>query len=186
MTNYAEQQPLGMIERGLANDTAQFIMRIWKEHQSSLSIPDELTRVSPDLLLMAGECAPENSPEILFVGKRTLLGKLLPSHRSTRPRSLIDHSFRRLVHRGYTASIEGEPYFDTIGTDCVAEGHPFHIVYDRLLLPWRLRSGLLHLTCLTIPRVVSPQNNQPNPMPDLRYLQRKQGRHQWLQAPRPN
>lgn len=170
--NYVESLPISNVERGFADDRACDMLRNWILSRSELDGPQSLTSHSDHLLLFSGEIPDEDSPEILFVGRKTLLGKLLPETVSSEhnlAKALIDRGFRENVRDGYEEAISGEPVYQVISTSSGLPNGIQSLTYERILLPWKIRTGLTQLTAYVILRETSPRMNRPNLTPTRAY-----------------
>ncbi len=157
--------PIRYVESGSADERAKRLLSVWLKRRTPAALTDELMEHVPQLLLLSADPPADDSPEILFVGKNTFLGTLL-QHQGEDvipPKYCIDPAFRKQVKSGYRIAAQGEPVFEIIASPIAVNRHQIYMVYERLILPWKLSSGLTQLVSYVIPREIqmhSPPSSQ--------------------------
>ncbi|UES51602.1 hypothetical protein [Roseibium aggregatum] len=163
-SEYVQLLKLQDLETGNADDLAKFLFNVWKKQRGEPGIPAELGKVAQNLLLMAGEAAEGDSPDLLFVGDKTMLARVLPqTTEADAPKDMMPTDFRSFVHEGFHRAISGEPNYDLVSTIAYPDGNPVRLVYERLILPFRLKTGLVHLVNYVIEREIVQLNGLTNP-----------------------
>lgn len=186
--NFVETLPVHMIRHGHADDLAQHLLKVWERTRGERTFPMEIAPLCQHFLVMAGEADQGDSPDILHVGDRTLLGKIMPGTTASdeeQPRELMPTAFRNLVHKGYHKAISGEPNYDMIATDYAPNSQPMRITYERLILPWQLKTGVIQLVCYVIPREIRQLGDPTNHVPTKPYSPPLQDPGQWSRAVSP-
>lgn len=185
MTGFAEDLSVSDLERGAMDPLGLSLYQIWKEHRGSLGIPSsELLLLSPHIILTAGEAEEGDSPEILRVGNQTLFSKLCPEAIDTehvKPKSLIDRNFRNTAHVGYHQAINDGLSYQVLSERCYPRGIPTDILFERAIVRWKLRSGLIQPTTYVKQLEIRRQTSLTNPLHGNGYLLPSQDHHRLSQ-----
>ena len=182
-SEYVQLLKLHDLEAGGADDLAKYLFDVWKNQRGEPGIPKELGKVAPNLLLMAGEAKPGDSPDLLFVGDKTMLARILPQTTAAdTPKDMMPTDFRSFVHEGFHRAISGEPNYDLVSTIAYPDGQPVRLVYERLILPFRLKTGMTHLVNYVIERETVQLNGLANPEAKAIYSKRSPSRGRLLPA----
>ncbi|CTQ53568.1 hypothetical protein LP7551_02092 [Roseibium album] len=154
MTHFVERNSIDTIEAGGADETAQFLLKVWQDSDGVMPPSSALMAVSPHLVIFDDICAPGDSPEILFFGSETLFSSQFPEAEvivEGNAKNLLQEEYRNLVCDGYQDALYGEPVFETVGTgSLLGPGKP-EIMYERVILKFKKRIGS-YLVSYTIKR----------------------------------
>lgn len=167
MSGLVQRLPIAFLEAGGMDSFGSTVFRTWREHRGRLGFPPELLQLSTRLILTAGEAPKGDSPNILCVGADTLFARLCPEAVDTenfRPRDLIDTDFRSAVHAGYHEAIDEGVSYQRLTERCYPRNAPADIDYERVIVRWTLRSGLVQLTTYVKPLDIRWQISPPNPL----------------------
>jgi len=164
MKDFIEKHTIETVQNGLIDTTAKDLLAFWLRERRNPRALSLLAPLADNLLLTAGTAEQGNSPQIIMVGSQTMFSAIVPhaAMPEEEPSTYLDGDFRNSVHVGYHLAISGEPAIETISTTCRPYGQPIQITYDRLILPWRMRSGHLNLTTYVKPLEILPQNDLTN------------------------
>lgn len=167
MSAFVERGNVSLIERGGADDTAQFLYRIWLENKGMMPPSSELMKVSPFLVIFDDYCSSSDSPDILFYGSQTLFSDRYPEAEEcdeANPKQLLNEDYRHLVCAGYQDALGGEPVFETVGTGGLLGPRKPEIIYDRVVLRFRKKVGsyLISYTIKRDEKWLYPRSNRSN------------------------
>ncbi|WP_395175781.1 hypothetical protein [Roseibium alexandrii] len=176
MNGHLEYQKLDLITRGCIDDTAQYLLRLWIQSEGRIEDPNLFEGVAPHFVRLSGNVPDDDSPEILFVGRKSLLGQSRQAARKNAGdrRRLFDPVFRSAIRENFKRAIT-EPTLQIVQDEFAADDGPNLMTYERITLCWTAGdmpylitySKLVHRACL-----VSPSNpehptgcslRQPNP-----------------------
>ena len=165
MSAFVERGNIGLIDRGGADDTAQFLYKIWQEYNGVMPPSSVLMKVSPFLVIFDDVCNSGDSPDILFYGSQTLFSDRYPEAEEceeANPKQLLNEDYRHLVCVGYHDALEGEPVFETVGTGHLLGPRKPEIIYDRIVLRFRKKVGsyLISYTIKRDEKWLYPRSNQ--------------------------
>ncbi|MEJ8474759.1 hypothetical protein V6575_11745 [Roseibium sp. H3510] len=165
MTAFVERLDASMIEMGAADEASRTLFTMWRRNEGLLEQGTTLNAISPRLILLPPTALENDVPNIGFMGKETLFAKYYPettTQPTAYPTSLLAQDYKKLISVGYHAAISGEPWYDIIGTGALLGfGRP-ELIYERIILPFRTKSGYRRLFCLTIERDVAQQRALPD------------------------
>lgn len=154
MSAFVERNIVDLIDRGCADETAQFLFRTWRENKGMMPPSSAFIEISPFLVIFDDNCSQGDSPDILFYGDQTLFSHRYPEaedFEEANPKQLLNEDYRHLVCAGYQDALNGDPIFETIGTGSLLGPAKPEIIYDRLVLRFRKKVGS-YLVSYTIKR----------------------------------
>lgn len=152
MSPFVERLDLATLEAGGANSLAVWMYRMWRENEGQLEQGPTLTKASQYLTVLNADAAEDSIPNVSFFGQQTLLSKYVPEAAPDHPSSYLGSDYLKLIHRGYHAAIDGQPWYDLVGTGHLLGPNRPELVYERFILPFRTRVGARSLFLLTIER----------------------------------
>lgn len=160
MTGLLEYQKLDLITRGCIDDTSQYLMKLWIRSKGRIEDPNLFQGVAPHFVRLSGDVPEDDTPEILFVGKKSLLGRSRQAaHKNAGDRrKFFDPDFRTTVREKFVRAIH-EPTLLTIQDEFAADDGIIIMTYECFNLCWYAGdtpylitySNLLHQTCLESP-----------------------------------
>lgn len=142
--SFVARDSIATIDRGGADDTARFLLNLWRSENGHMPDNKVLHKLSPFLIVFDDQVYPGDTPEILFHGANTLFAEHFPEAAEDHCESvkaLISARFREEVCAGYLDASRGEPVFETIGTGKLLGPQKPEVVYDRLVLRFKKKVG---------------------------------------------
>ncbi|EEE43407.1 hypothetical protein [Roseibium alexandrii] len=142
--DFVVRENVDIIERGGADETAQYLLRLWQTELGKMPNNRALNALSPFLVVFEDFCYDGDTPDILFHGGQTLFAKHFPEAEEEvdlTPKSLLGTLYRQKVSQGYQDALQGEPVFETVGTGNLLGAHKPEIIYDRLILRFDKKIG---------------------------------------------
>lgn len=185
MTAFVETNSISQIEKGYANETAQFLYKTWREYNGHMPPSGVLMQLSPYLVIFDDVFALGDSPDILFYGSETLFSTNYPEAEistKTNPKRFLQEEYRSLVCEGYQNAVRGEPVFETIGTGKLLGPRKPELIYDRIVLRFKKKLGS-YLVSHSIKRSVKWLSDQSDLQGPHDRFRRIQGFH--LSSPAP-
>lgn len=116
------------------------ICNMWMNTQNLSEIPRELIE---KILIMGGDSNFECTPEILFVGRRTLAQSVVSQLEPGSAAALFPLDYRQALRHGYVTSTHNRiAVSEIIETDSLSHFAPGKINYLRVILPTTMKGGL--------------------------------------------
>ncbi|MBC2860305.1 hypothetical protein [Stappia sp. 28M-7] len=116
------------------------ICNMWKSIQSLSEIPRELIE---KILIMGGDSNFDCTPEILFVGRKTLAQSVVSQLEPGSAAALFPLDYRQALRHGYVTSTHNRiAVSEIIETDSLSSFAPGKINYLRVILPTTMKGGL--------------------------------------------
>lgn len=184
MAPFVEPLDLADIETGAAGREAQYLFRMWREHEGLLIQDERLTMLASRLMTLRPNADAGDVPAISFLGKNTPFRKYFPEADSggLQPTSLLPSSYKQSIAHGYHAAINGEPWYDLQRTgSALGEDKP-DLLIDRFILKFRTHAGFERLFCLTTERHSCERSSQSNRRYHQLSFQQKSDWHPAYQA----
>lgn len=75
MTCTVIDQSCTLVDRGCVDDTAQYLLNLWLRTKGQITDPNLFEGVAPRFVRLSGHVPENDSPEIQFVGRKSLLGR---------------------------------------------------------------------------------------------------------------
>lgn len=140
MKRYVENQPCSLVARGCIDDTAQYLLTLWQRTSGVIESPNLFEGVAPFFVRLSGHIPTNDSPEILFVGKHSLLGRSAKNARRSGNdrRNFFDPDYRRMVRQGFEQAL-WEPTCQLIQDSFETDVGPCLMTYDRITLSWKAK-----------------------------------------------
>ena len=187
MTGHIEDQALELITRGCIDDTAQYLLRLWIRSQGKIEDPNLFQGVAPHFVRLSGNVPVNDSPEILFVGRKSLMGREIaaaPKSRTDR-RQFFKSDFRQAVRDAFARALD-EPVLQIVQDEFAADRGMCILTYERINLSWRTTDGTPYLFSYSKLIHKSHGDRLPNPEDWLGYSPLQRGDHQWMMADLPS
>lgn len=130
------------------NDIGRFLLDHWRTHGGTKTT--ELAKVSPHYTLMSGVSIGDLAPSVLMAGEHSLTAQVLQLGSAQRINidEAIGNAYRKFVASSYKETSEcNTPISDIVSTLISTINGLEKIVYDRLLLPYRTKTGIPHIIC---------------------------------------
>lgn len=145
MEQFVERLPLEGLDRGLFGDVSSQLMRIW--HSTNGILTPEYKPILPYLLNLSARAKTNDVPEILQIGRRSLMANVFGSDWALAPadeRSEISPEFRGFVAEGYHRAIADlEPQLDIVSSPLeLPGGNTIWVTYTRFIAPISLAKGV--------------------------------------------
>lgn len=171
-----DQIDIRFAECGAAGEKAQHLLKRWYRSNGVISDPNLFEGVAPYIVRLSGDIPADDSPKILFVGKKSLLGKEIKRSRSKDcdSRQFFRPEYRLSVQKSYRDAQEA-PTLHVVQDVFQPDTGTSVLTYERITLPWRTLSGSLYL--ITYSNLVNKR---------LLTLQSNPARHFYYSRPRPN
>lgn len=162
---FVKSFPLEHIKNGYSDRLSTELYGLWRSTDGDVC--EQLLQFGPHLILMESHAQPLDSPQILYCGEKTLATTVFGADWATPKtdmRGSIDKAFREFVSEGYHAAIKSRaPQYELISVELQLDSaHVLDVRYERLLLPWRTRSGVRYLSSYTRPIEVLPKSDGPS------------------------
>ena len=149
---FIDPQPIAHVEAGLAGDMAQFLFRTWQRNKGVVFADQDLTRLSPWLILALPRAAQGDVPHVTFVGRQSTFMKFYPwaldDLNHVAPAECLPKGYREEIAEAYHWTMQGEPSFDVQRTGHVlGDGVP-DMTLQRLLLRFETKAGFARIFSL--------------------------------------
>lgn len=145
--NFIHRLDLKQAEIG-QDEIARFLLRHWRENGGTKTV--DVAKASPHYVLFSGTLVGDMAPSILMTGRSSLTTKVLKLQEMHLENvdDLIGSDYRRFVASSYKDTTQNQqPVLDLISADIVVGAETERIVYERLLLPYKTRTGIPHIIC---------------------------------------
>lgn len=186
MSSDIHTQNIDLISKGWIGEKAQHLLTTWRRTGGIIDDPNVFAGIAPHFVRLAGHVPENDSPEILFVGRQSLLGREIRSSRrlKTDRRSLFRPDYRRATRDGFEHALY-EPVLQEIQDVFYPDSGPSVLLYGKLTTCWRTMSGVPYLISyskLLGKRALDHPSNREHP---LDYSTRQPGRMLSLPAALP-
>lgn len=142
------------------------ICNIWKKIQNLSEIPRELIE---KILIMGGDSNFDCTPEILFVGRKTLAQSVVSQLEPGSAAALFPLDYRQALRHGYVTSTHNRiAVSEIIETDSLSSFAPGKINYLRVILPTTMKGGL---PIILIYSQLIPENSPKSAAKDVPLLE---------------
>lgn len=137
MSCFVTDQPCSLVERGCVDETAQYLLTLWARTKGKIENPNLFAGVAPHFVRFSGSVPANNSPEILFVGKQSLLGRSVKSARGMKidRRELFDADHRKTIRNGFEGAL-WRPTLQLVQDTFATDDGPCKMTYERITLSW--------------------------------------------------
>ncbi len=177
MSGQIEKLNVDLVSRGCVDPIAQHLLTLWNRSRGIIDHHNIFAGVSPHFVRLSGNIPDQDSPEILFVGRNSLLGReIKESKKASRDRRLFfEPGYRRAMSRSYLEALD-TPALHTVQDAFNPDRGPAILTYDRITLPWRTVGGQLFLISYSKLLDKLPATGPSNPEHCSDYLLRQPGR----------
>ena len=149
------------------------ICKTWKKIQNLSEIPRQLIE---KILIMGGDSNFDCTPEILFVGRKTLAQSVVSQLQPGSAAALFPLDYRQALRHGYVTSTHNRiAVSEIIETDSLSSFAPGKINYLRIILPTTMKGGL---PIILIYSQLIPENSPKSaakdvPLPERHRIQKQ-------------
>lgn len=146
MTSEIHTQNIDLVSKGWIGVKAQHLLTTWYRTDGLIDDPNVFAGIAPHFVRLAGHVPENDSPEILFVGCKSLLGREIRSSRRLKSdrRSLFRPDYRRATRDGFEQALH-EPVLQEIQDVFFPDSGPSVLLYGKLTICWRTTAGTPYL-----------------------------------------
>lgn len=185
MTCNIADQPCDLVEKGCVDETAQYLLKLWLRTKGQIADPNVFEGVAPSFVRLSGHVPKDDSPEIQFVGRRSLLGRSVRAARERRDdrRKLFDPEHRKIVRDGFELAL-WQPTLQLVQDSFETDQGLCKMTYERISLSWNAGCipFIFSYSKLLDTVVLEPVSHDEL---DDDYLQQQPGPDLWRQGDRP-
>ncbi len=185
MTCNIVNQPCDLVEKGCVDETAQHLLKLWLRTKGQISDPNLFEGVAPSFVRLSGYVPENDSPEIQFVGRYSLLGRSVKAAREKRDdrRTLFDPEHRKVIRDGFELAL-WQPTLQLVQDSFETDQGQCQMTYERITLSWSAGTipFIFSYSKLLDVVVLEPQSHDE---PDYDHLLQPPDQGLWRQEDRP-